>query len=104
MSIDRKESKKYKKHLRMHLADAVYLAAAAVIVMITVLLFLDRGVFRRFLPLVFVCGVYLTLVSRRRLKERGGTEKWCAPLSVFYDAVILVLGAFALVSCLTNWT
>lgn len=100
----KKTRKNGKRDLRMHLADASYLGAAAVIVIITILLFVDRAVFRRSLPLVFACGVYLTLVNRRRLKNRGGTEKWCAPLSVFYDMVGLILGIFALLSCLTNWT
>ncbi len=100
----KKTRKNGKKDLGVHLADASYLGAAAVIVIITVLLFLDRAVFRRSLPLVFGCGVYLTLVNRRRLKDRGGAEKWCAPLSLFYDIMIIILGIFAFISCLTNWT
>lgn len=99
-----KNRKSGRKGLGMHLTDVSYIGAAAVIVIITVLLFLDRAVFRRFLPLVFACGAYLTWVSRKRLKEGGRTEKWSAALSLFYDIVILILGIFALVSCLTNWT
>ncbi len=99
-----KVRKNGKKGLGMHLAEVSYLGAAAVIIVITVLLFLDRAVFHRTLPIVFACGAYMTWVSHRRLKERGGTEKWNAPLSLFYDVVILMLGIFALVSCLTNWT
>ncbi len=99
-----KNRKSGKKGLGMHLTDVSYLGAAAVIVIITVLLFLDRAVFRRTLPLVFACGAYLAWISRKRLKGRGRTEKWSAALRLFYDMVILILGIFALVSCLTNWT
>ena len=99
-----KNRKSGKKGLGIHLTDVSYIGAAAVIVILTVLLFLDRAVFRRTLPLVFACGVYLAWVNRKRLKKRGRAEKWSAPLSLFYDMVILILGIFALVSCLTNWT
>lgn len=92
-----------KKHLTIHLTDLSYVIASAVIIIITVLLFLDRAVFRKLLPIVFLGGAYLTIVNRRRLKVYGEGKKWSAPLSVFYDVIILTLGLFFLVSCLTNW-
>ena len=92
-----------KKTTKLQAADWIYLAAVLFVIVVTILLFLERELFSGALPLVFACGIYMTVFWQKRMSKRPINETCHLLLQVMYCVILIGLGLVFLVSCLTNW-